>query len=229
MAAAAVVCDLELAPAAPADRDPLQQRAAFADRAAGLVRARARVRRRSARGCPRTWPCRCSRGGAPRSTRPILLGGGDASAGACSRARRRSARGGSSRTRTRRRRPGCRARCGSGGRSGPPTDLAVREAAHRELAAARGASTATPGGPTRARRTGRRSLRSRRAPLRPGSSRISPSSSPHTSPTGSALRSSPRSALLRIPPCSRARSTCNSASDIVPFSPSSSRSLNAPG
>ena len=62
-----------------------------------------------------------------------------------------------------------------------------------------------------------------------GSSRISPSSSPHTSPIGSALRSSPRAALLRIPPSSRARSTCNSASLIVPFSPSSSRSLNEPG
>ena len=43
MAATAVVCDVELAPAAPAYGDPLQQRAAFANRAAGLVRARARV------------------------------------------------------------------------------------------------------------------------------------------------------------------------------------------
>ena len=34
---------LQLAPAAAADRDPLQQRGALADRAAGLVRARARV------------------------------------------------------------------------------------------------------------------------------------------------------------------------------------------
>src|SRR5215207_194845 len=41
--AAALVVDLELAPAAAADGDPLQQRGAFADRAAGLVRARARV------------------------------------------------------------------------------------------------------------------------------------------------------------------------------------------
>ena len=40
---AALIVDLELAPAAAADRDPLQQRLAFADGAAGLVRARARV------------------------------------------------------------------------------------------------------------------------------------------------------------------------------------------
>jgi hypothetical protein len=38
-----LVVDLQLAPAAPADGDPLQQRGAFADRAAGLVCTRARV------------------------------------------------------------------------------------------------------------------------------------------------------------------------------------------
>ena len=41
--AAALIVHLELAPAAAAHRDPLQQRAALADRAAGLVRARAGV------------------------------------------------------------------------------------------------------------------------------------------------------------------------------------------
>src|SRR5215211_838927 len=41
--AAALVVDLELAAAAAADRDPLQQRGALADGAGGLVRARARV------------------------------------------------------------------------------------------------------------------------------------------------------------------------------------------
>jgi hypothetical protein len=54
-------------------------------------------------------------------------------------------------------------------------------------------------------------------------------SSPQISPTGSALRSSPRAALLRIPPSSLARSTCSSASLIVPFSPNKSLSLNEPG
>ena len=46
-----------------------------------------------------------------------------------------------------------------------------------------------------------------------------------TSPTGSAISSSPRLALLRIPPCRRAFRMCNSASLIAPFNPSSSRSL----
>ena len=48
-------------------------------------------------------------------------------------------------------------------------------------------------------------------------------------PDRSALRSSPRAALLRIPPSRRARTTCSSASDIVRFSPSRSQSLNEPG
>ena len=61
-----------------------------------------------------------------------------------------------------------------------------------------------------------------------GCQRISPSASPHTSPTGSPRRSSPRAALLRIPPSSRARRMCSSASDMVPFMPSSIRSLNKP-
>jgi len=43
MAAAPLVVHLQLACAAPADRDPLQQRGALADRAARFVRARARV------------------------------------------------------------------------------------------------------------------------------------------------------------------------------------------
>ena len=43
VAAPALVVDLQLAAAAAADRDPLQQRLALADRAARLVRARARV------------------------------------------------------------------------------------------------------------------------------------------------------------------------------------------
>ena len=43
------------------------------------------------------------------------------------------------------------------------------------------------------------------------------------------IRSSPRLALLRSPPSSRARIRCSSASDIVPFSPSSSRSLKSAG
>jgi len=45
-----------------------------------------------------------------------------------------------------------------------------------------------------------------------GSSRTSPSSSPHTSPTGSPRRSSPRAALLRMPPSNRARRMWISAS-----------------
>ena len=46
-------------------------------------------------------------------------------------------------------------------------------------------------------------------------------------PDRQARRSSPRSALLRSPPSSRARIRCSSASHIVPFSPSSSRSLKS--
>ena len=52
---------------------------------------------------------------------------------------------------------------------------------------------------------------------------------PHTKPTGKPRRSSPRAALLRMPPLRRARSTCSSASLIVPFNPSSKRSLNNAG
>src|SRR5215813_7492481 len=57
----------------------------------------------------------------------------------------------------------------------------------------------------------------------------SPSSSPQTRPTGRPRRSSPRAALLRMPPLRRARNICNSASLIVPFSPSKSLSLNTAG
>src|SRR5215469_5202171 len=39
----------------------------------------------------------------------------------------------------------------------------------------------------------------------------------------------PRRALLRIPPCKRARSTKSSASERVPFNPSKSLSLNVAG
>src|SRR5215213_7595035 len=62
-----------------------------------------------------------------------------------------------------------------------------------------------------------------------GCQRISPSASPHTSPTGSPRRSSPRAALFRIPPSSRARRMCSSHSDMVPFMPNRIRSLNSPG
>ena len=58
MPAPALIVDLELAPAAPADRDPLQQRGAFADRAAGLVRARAGVAGDPLAVGSRRWPCR---------------------------------------------------------------------------------------------------------------------------------------------------------------------------
>ena len=54
-----------------------------------------------------------------------------------------------------------------------------------------------------------------------GWNRTSPSSSPQTKPTGRPRRSSPRAALLRIPPLRRARRTCNSASLMVPLRPSS--------
>ena len=46
---------------------------------------------------------------------------------------------------------------------------------------------------------------------------------------GQSRRSSPRAALLRMPPSSRARKIWSSASLIVPLSPSNSRSLNSPG
>src|SRR5215831_2514652 len=49
-----------------------------------------------------------------------------------------------------------------------------------------------------------------------GWNRTSPSSSPQTKPTGRPRRSSPRAALLRIPPLRRARRTCSSASLMVP-------------
>lgn len=60
-------------------------------------------------------------------------------------------------------------------------------------------------------------------------SRHTRASGPYTSPTGSVISSSPRRALLRMPPCSRDFSTCSSASLIVPFRPSSSRSLKWAG
>jgi hypothetical protein len=44
MTTPALIVDHQLAPAASADRDPLQERLALAHRAPGLVRARARVR-----------------------------------------------------------------------------------------------------------------------------------------------------------------------------------------
>src|SRR4051794_40061855 len=48
-----------------------------------------------------------------------------------------------------------------------------------------------------------------------GCQSIWPSASPHTSPTGSPRRNSPRAALLRIPPSRRARRMCSSASDMA--------------
>ena len=62
-----------------------------------------------------------------------------------------------------------------------------------------------------------------------GWKRISPSASPQTKPAGNPRRSSPRAALLRMPPLRRARSTCSSASLMVPLSPSRSRSLKRAG
>ena len=56
--AAALIVDLELASAAAAHRDPLQQRAALADGAARLVRARAGVAGDPLAVCARTWPYR---------------------------------------------------------------------------------------------------------------------------------------------------------------------------
>ena len=58
VAAAALVVHLELASAAAADREALQQRGAFADRAAGLVRARAGVGGDPLAVGARRWPCR---------------------------------------------------------------------------------------------------------------------------------------------------------------------------
>ena len=52
-----------------------------------------------------------------------------------------------------------------------------------------------------------------------GWKRTSPSASPQTKPTGNPRRSSPRAALLRMPPLRRARRTCNSASLMAPFRP----------
>ena len=48
-------------------------------------------------------------------------------------------------------------------------------------------------------------------------------------PTGSGDCNSPRLALFRIPPCKRALMMCNSASLIVPLSPSNSWSLKSEG
>src|SRR6516225_5125037 len=62
-----------------------------------------------------------------------------------------------------------------------------------------------------------------------GWKQTSPSSSPQTKPTGRPRRSSPRAALLRMPPLRRARSMCNSASLMVPFKPSNNLSLNTAG
>jgi hypothetical protein len=45
-----------------------------------------------------------------------------------------------------------------------------------------------------------------------GWKQISPPASPQIRPTGSPRRSSPRAALFLMPPSSRARSTCSSAS-----------------
>jgi hypothetical protein len=56
-----------------------------------------------------------------------------------------------------------------------------------------------------------------------------PSGDHETKPTGNPRRNSPRAALLRMPPSSRARSTCSSASLMVPLRPSSSRSLKCEG
>ncbi len=46
---------------------------------------------------------------------------------------------------------------------------------------------------------------------------------------GSSMGNSPRRALESCPPRRRARMKCSSASDIVPFRPSSSRSLKSAG
>src|SRR5690242_15933765 len=62
-----------------------------------------------------------------------------------------------------------------------------------------------------------------------GWKQTSPSASPQTKPTGRPRRSSPRAALLRMPPSRRARKMCNSASLIVPFRPSTNLSLNIAG
>ena len=185
--------------------------------------------RRSAHGWPRRWPCRCSRGGDPRSRRPILLGAADASAGGCCRARRRSAPGGSSRTRRRLRRRGCRARCGSGGRSGPSTGSRRARSGASGTAPAPGASTAIPGGPSRARRNGRRSSGSHRG-------------SPRRDRAGSRRRPRPTPARPAAPCAARrARPCCGSRPPagrgaraarpryIVPLRPNKSRSLNEPG
>ena len=61
-----------------------------------------------------------------------------------------------------------------------------------------------------------------------GCQRICPSASPQTSPTGSPRRSSPRAALLQIPPSRRARRMCSSASGMVPFIPKTSASTPEP-
>ena len=50
-----------------------------------------------------------------------------------------------------------------------------------------------------------------------------------TKPTGTICLSSPRRARLRMPPRSRALSTCSSASLIVPFRPNNKRSLKCAG
>ena len=200
VSAAALVVDLQLAAAAAADRDPLQQRGAFADGAAGLVRARAGVA---------SDPLAVGLEGGlvdeagvviPDQHLPILPAGGDASAGVLAVLVDVALPAGLAE----------RVRAGVDGAlehavdlvvgRDRPLDLAVREAAHRELHAARGASTATPGGPTRARRTGRRSSGSRRGPPRRGRAGSRPPPRPTPARPAAPCAARPRSALLRIPP-----------------------------
>lgn len=57
-------------------------------------------------------------------------------------------------------------------------------------------------------------------------SRITSPLASYTSPTGRGMASSPRLALFRTPPRMRALITCSSASDIAPFIPRRSLSLN---
>ena len=77
----------------------------------------------------------------------------------------------------------------------------------------------------------KRSKTVRMAPLTAASGwkRTSPGASPQTKPSGRPRRSSPRAALLRMPPSSLACRMCSSASDIVPLSPSTRRSLKPAG
>ena len=227
--AAALIVDFEFASAAAADGDPLQQREAFADRAAGFVRARARVASDPLAVSLERRLVDVAGVVIPDQHAPLCLGQTTHSlAGVAVLVDVALAAGLAERVRAR-----------VYGALEDAVDLVVGRDRPLDLAAA--------GVPAR------RELQLFAAHPQPyladrselsepvkdrgiapriassPSSRISPSSSPHTSPTGSALRSSPRSALLRIPPCSRARRMCSSASLIVPFSPNSNRSLNDPG